>query len=136
MNRVTLIGRIGKDPETKKLENGTSVTTATIATTERFKNRDGEKQESTEWHNLVIWSKPAEIFAQYVKKGDRICVEGKITQRSWDDRDGTKHYRTEIVVSNFEFLMDNKNSSDGKNQNGRRNDPPQSRQDDGGSYDF
>jgi single-strand DNA-binding protein len=129
MNRVTLIGRVGKDPETKALTSGTMVTTATMATTERFKDKNGDKKESTEWHNLVIWGKQAEIFSKYVKKGDRVCVEGKITQRTWDDRDGNKKYRTEIVVSNFEFLMDNK-SPDNKNSNDRNTTPPKQNADD------
>lgn len=123
MNRVVLIGRIGKDPELRKTASGTSVVGVSLATTESFKGKDGNRQDKTDWHNLQIWGKSAETFEKWVKKGDRICVEGRVSYRQWDDRDGNKRSQTDIVVEKFEFLQDKKNDSG----NGGRNNsaPPQ-----------
>lgn len=127
MNKVLLIGRVGKDPELRTTGSGTSVVSASLATTESFKGKDGQKQEKTDWHNLQIWGKSAEIFSKYVKKGDRVCVEGRVTYRQWNDRDGAKRTQTDIVVEKFEFLQDKRNDDSGRrgdNGNGSRNSPP------------
>ena len=105
VNIVQLIGRVGKDPEIKQFDAGTSKASFSIATTERgYTKKTGEKVEDrTEWHNIVCWRGLATIAERYIKKGSLIYVEGKITTRSWD-KDGSKHYMTEIVAENIELL--------------------------------
>jgi len=105
VNKVILIGRLGKDPELKFLPSGTPVANFTLATTERVAAKDGgQRQEKTEWHNIVVFGKVAELANQYLKKGRSAYIEGRIQTRSWDDRDGNKKYRTEIVANNIQFL--------------------------------
>jgi single-strand DNA-binding protein len=105
MNKVILVGRVGKDAELKSTTSGKSVAKFSVATTERFKDSAGEKQERTEWHNVVVWGKLAEIAGQYVKKGRELLVEGSIRTESWDDKEtGAKKYRTEINALNFELI--------------------------------
>ncbi len=101
LNKAFIIGNITKDPELKALPTGNKVSTFTIATN-RYYTSDGEKKESVEFHNIVTFGKTAETIATYCKKGDNILVEGRIQTRSWE-HDGSKHYRTEIVVDNFQF---------------------------------
>lgn len=103
VNKVILLGRLGKDVETRNLESGNTVANFTLATSESYKNKNGEKVENTEWHNIVVWGKQAEIAARYLKKGSQIYLEGKITTRSWE-KDGTTRYTTEIVANNFTML--------------------------------
>jgi single-strand DNA-binding protein len=103
MNRHDIIGRLGADPETKEV-NGTSVANFSVATSERYKDRNGEKQEKTHWHNVVAWGKPAEIIAQYAQKGDRIFISGPSETRKWEDQDGNARYTTETRVRDFELL--------------------------------
>ena len=103
-NKVILIGNVGKDPEVRHLETGIAVASFTLATTERFKNRNGELQDQTEWHNIVCWRNLAELSEKYIKKGAQIFVEGKIRTRSWSDQTGTKRYTTEIVADNIRLL--------------------------------
>jgi single-strand DNA-binding protein len=102
INRVILIGRVGSDPDTRQVNNN-SVCNLTLATSETYKDKSGEKQQKTEWHNLQIWGKLSEIVEKYVKKGQLVYVEGKITTQSWE-KDGTKHYKTVIVVSSLQML--------------------------------
>jgi single-strand DNA-binding protein len=102
-NKVTLIGRLGKDPEVKTLSTGATVANFSMATTESYKDKNGEKKETTEWHNIVIWNKLADIVKQYVHKGDLIMIEGKITTRSWE-KDGVTRYSTEIVAHEMKML--------------------------------
>lgn len=103
INEVTLYGRLGKDPELKALPSGNSVVSFTMATTRSWKDDSG-KHEQTEWHNVVCFGKRAEVIAQYVKKGDKFYVKGRLQTRSWDDKDTSKKmYRTEIVVEDFSF---------------------------------
>ena len=98
INRVELLGTAGKDPEVKYLPNGTPVAKLSIATNDRKKSKSGEWEETTEWHNVVLWSRLAEIAGEYVKKGSRLYVEGRLQTRSWDDsKTGQKKYMTEIV---------------------------------------
>ena len=104
LNRVTLIGNVGRDPELRYTPNGTPVANFSIATTERFKGQDGEWKDQTEWHNLVAWRKLAEIVGEYVKKGSKLFVEGKLKTRSWDGQDGKKNYRTEIFIDQMIML--------------------------------
>jgi single-strand DNA-binding protein len=105
VNKVILLGNVGKDPEFKMLPSGQGVANFSIATTENYKDKSGERQEKTEWHNLVAYARVAEIIRDYVKKGSKLYVEGRLTTRSWDDKDsGKKVYRTEIVISDLSLL--------------------------------
>jgi single-strand DNA-binding protein len=105
LNKVILIGNLGKDPEVRSLPSGQPVATWTMATSRRWRDKNGQKQEQTEWHQIVCFGKQAEIAGQYLQKGKQIYVEGRIQTRSWDDRNtGEKKYRTEIVCDNFQML--------------------------------
>jgi single-strand DNA-binding protein len=105
LNRVQLIGNLGKDPEIKYTPSGTAVAKITIATNERFKDKGGEWQDRTEWHNVVLWQRLAEIAGEYLKKGGKVYVEGRLQTRSWDDKtSGQKKYMTEIVGSDLILL--------------------------------
>lgn len=104
VNKAILIGNLGKDPELRRTPGGQNVVSFPLATTERYTGRDGEKKDSTEWHNVVAWGKLAELANQYLRKGRSAYIEGRIQTRSWDDRDGNKRYRTEIVASTIQFL--------------------------------
>jgi len=103
-NRVQLIGNVGNDPEVKTFDGGKKVTNLTIATNESYRNDKGEKVEQTEWHRVVAWGKTAEIIEKYVSKGKEIAVDGKLTHRSYDDKNGEKRYITEVVVSEITLL--------------------------------
>lgn len=98
-NRVQLIGNVGNEPEVKSFEGGKKVANLTLATNESYRNEKGEKVEQTEWHRVVAWGKTAEIVEKYVSKGKEIAIEGKLTHRSYDDKNGEKRYITEVVVS-------------------------------------
>lgn len=102
-NSVKLIGHLGKDPEVRKFESGKKVATFTIATTDSYKNQKGEKIEDTQWHNLVIWGRLADVAGQYLKKGSEVAIEGKLIHRAYETGSGEKRYITEINVS--EMLM-------------------------------
>lgn len=104
VNKVILIGNLGKDPEVRYLEGGGVVAKFSLATTESYKNKDGVKQEQTEWHNIVLWRGLAEVAEKFLKKGMSVYIEGKIRSRSWDDKDGKKHYMTEIIGDNLNIL--------------------------------
>lgn len=104
INKVILVGRVGKDPEVRHLDNNSVVASFTLATNESYKNKSGEKVTNTEWHNIVVWRSLAEIAGRYVKKGTMLYVEGKIRTRSWNDKDGNKRYTTEIEADNFQML--------------------------------
>ena len=103
LNKVILIGNVGKDPETRKFAD-TMVCNLTLATTEKYKDKDGNLKDATEWHNLQIWGKLGEIAEKYVKKGSQIYVEGKIKQRAYETEKGQKKYITEIIVSELKLL--------------------------------
>lgn len=98
-NKVQLIGNTGNDPEIRTLDSGKKLAKLTIATNETYKNDIGEKITDTQWHNIVAWGKTAEIVEKYVTKGSHIAIEGKLTHRSYDDKNGDKKYYTEVVVS-------------------------------------
>ena len=105
VNKVILLGNVGKEPEFKVLPSGQAVANFSVATSERYKDKGGEWQDRTEWHNLVAYAKLAEIVRDYVKKGSKLYVEGRITTRSWDDKEsGKKVYRTEIVIGDLSLL--------------------------------
>lgn len=104
INKVILVGNVGKDPELRALDNGRSVARFTLATSEVYKNKSGEKVANTEWHNIVLWSPLAEIADKYVKKGKQVYLEGKITNRSYQDKDGNMKYITEIVCQTMTLL--------------------------------
>lgn len=105
INKVTLLGHIGKDPEIRATQGGTIIASFSLATSDRRKDNQGEWQDTTEWHNLVAFNRTAEIVRDYLGKGSHIYVEGKITTRSWEDKDtGVKKYRTEILVNELVML--------------------------------
>jgi single-strand DNA-binding protein len=104
VNKVTLVGNVGNDPEVRHLEGGTPVANFSLATSETYKNREGERVTQTEWHNIVIWRGLAEVVEKYVRKGQLLYIDGKIRTRSWDDKDGNKRYTTEIVADNMQML--------------------------------
>jgi len=104
VNKVILIGNLGKDPELRYTPQRQAVATFPIATSERWTDKSGQRQERTEWHNIVLWNKQAELANQYLKKGRSVYIEGRLQTRSWDDRDGNKRYRTEIVGNIMQFL--------------------------------
>ncbi len=108
VNRVTLVGRLGRDPETKFTGSGQAVANFSIATDETYKDKQGARQKRTEWHRIIVWGKQAEIAQQYLKKGALIFVEGRIQSREWE-KDGEKHRSFEIVSSNFRMLEAKKN---------------------------
>lgn len=104
VNKVILIGNVGADPEVRYLDGGIPVANLRLATSERYKNRNGENVEQTEWHNIVLWRGLAEVVEKYVKKGMRLYIEGRIRTRSWDDQNGVKRYTTEIYADNMQML--------------------------------
>jgi single-strand DNA-binding protein len=105
VNKVILVGNIGKDPEVKYTPSGTAVAKVTLATNERYKDKSGEWQDRTEWHNIVAWQRLAEIVGEYVKKGSKVYVEGRLQTSSWDDKEsGQKRYRTEIIANDLVLL--------------------------------
>src|SRR5580700_1316262 len=104
VNRVILVGRLGRDPETRFTASGQAVGNFSVATDESFKDRNGERQKRTEWHKIVVWGKQAEIAQQYLKKGSLIFIEGRIQSREWQDKEGQKRTSFEIVASNFRML--------------------------------
>lgn len=124
VNKVILVGNLGKDPELRYTSSGTAVATFSLATSERYKDRSGEQQEKTEWHNIVTWRNLAEICGKYLHKGKQIYIEGRIQTRSYDDRDGNKRYITEIVADQMQMLG-SKGDDGGR---GRQNDNYDQRQ--------
>lgn len=115
VNKVILVGNVGKDPDVRYLDNGVAVASFPLATSETYKDKTGEKHSSTEWHNIVLWRGLAEITEKYVKKGKQIYLEGKIRSRSWEDKEGNKRYITEVIGDNMQFL-------------GKREDSPSEKQ--------
>ncbi|OEY73666.1 single-stranded DNA-binding protein [Salegentibacter salarius] len=103
-NKVQLIGNVGREPEIVNLESGKKLAKFSVATNENYKNGNGERVTDTQWHNIVAWGKTAELVEKYVNKGKEVGVEGKLTSRSWDDKDGTKRYITEVVCNELLLL--------------------------------
>jgi single-strand DNA-binding protein len=104
VNKVILIGNLGADPELRYTPSGQAVCDLRLATNESWTDKNGQKQERTEWHRVVFWGKPAEILKQYLAKGQKLYVEGRLQTRSWEDKEGNKRYSTEIVGNDFMFL--------------------------------
>ncbi len=104
LNKVILIGRLGQDPEKRVTPQGHSVVTLSLATSERFKDKQGQKQETTEWHRVVFWNQLADLVEQYCKKGSQLYVEGSLKTNQWNDKDGNKRYTTEIQGRSMQFL--------------------------------
>jgi len=114
INKVILVGRLGKDPEIKSTPGGQTVAKFTIATDEKFTDKSGEKQERTEWHNIVAWARLAEICGQYLRKGMLVYIEGSIRTDSWEDKEsGQKRYRTEINAREMKMLERKRDSDEG-----------------------
>jgi len=133
VNKVILVGNLGKDPEIKYFENGVPKASFSLATSETYTTKSGEKVDSVEWHNIVMWRGLAEVAEKYLKKGDGIYLEGKIRNRSWDDADGNKKYITEIEVANM-VMLGRRNTPDGRvpqtasapmPQSNKNGEPPQ-----------
>lgn len=119
VNKVILLGHLGKDPESKSLPSGQKMCSFSIATSEQWKDQSGQKQERTDWHNIVVWAKLAELCETYLQKGSEVYLEGKLSTRSWDDKDGKKQYRTEVTANEVKFISGNrKKDSGGSAQNG------------------
>lgn len=130
VNKVILIGNVGKDPEVRYLEGGVAVASFTLATSERgYKTQAGiQVPERTEWHNIIAWRGLAEIVEKYVRKGSPLYIEGKLRSRSWDDQQGVKHYITEIYAENLQMLGPKNDSSSQPAQNSALSQPAQAPQ--------
>ena len=131
VNKVILIGKLGKDTEVRSLEGGAKVASFSLATNEVFKGKDGNKVEQTEWHNIVVWRGLAELAEKYLKKGSQIYLEGRIKTRSWDDKEGNKRYTTEIVGDNMTFLGKPMSDSQGNAPSPSSQDAPPEVEEDG-----
>lgn len=112
LNKVQIIGRLGKDVEMRYTQTGKAVSTFSVASGRQWKDGDGTKQEETEWFNVVAWEKLGEICNQYLTKGSRVYIEGRLATRSWDGDDGVKHYKTEVVAADM-IMLDSKSDSNG-----------------------
>ena len=104
VNKVILVGNLGADPETRTIESGAKVANFSIATSERYKDKNGNQVDKTEWHNIVMWRGLADIAEKYLKKGSQVFIEGKLRTRSWDDQNGNKRYTTEVLADNMTLL--------------------------------
>ncbi len=122
VNKVILIGNLGKDPEVRHLDNGRAVANFSLATSEVYNNKNGERVTNTEWHNIVMWTPLAELAEKYLKKGSQIYLEGKLQTRSYDDKDGNRKYITEVVASTMNFLgsRSDSNENSGSNPGGKQ----------------
>ncbi len=135
VNKVILIGNLGKDPETRYLPSGDAVASITIATTESWKDKKtGEKQEHTEWHRISMFGRRAEVAGEYLHKGDPVYIEGRIRTRKWQDQEGKDRYSTEIVCDQMQFLA-SKKREDGDKTEPQRRDPPKRPGGGTGSFD-
>ncbi|MCD4745879.1 MAG: single-stranded DNA-binding protein [Bacteroidales bacterium] len=112
INKVILIGNLGKDPEIRRLESGVAVAKFSLATSESYKNREGNRIDQTEWHNIVLWRGLAEVAEKYLTKGKQVYIEGRIKTRSWEDKDGNKRYTTEIIGDNMTMLGGRRDQTD------------------------
>lgn len=122
VNKAILLGRLGKDPELKYTSSGKAVCTFSLATSERWTGADGQKTESTCWHNIVAWGKQGEVIKEYLSKGRELYIEGRIQNRSYDDKDGNKKYISEVVLQTFSFVGSRGDSGGGSG--GEQSDPP------------
>ncbi len=122
VNKVILVGNLGKDPEVRHLENGAAVANFSIATSESYKDKNGERQTQTEWHNIVLWRGLAEIAEKYLRKGNQVYIEGKLRTRSWDDKDGVTRYTTEVVGDQMTMLGSKSDNAQSNENNQRQAD--------------
>lgn len=113
INKVILIGRLGRDPELRYTPGGKAVANFTMATSETWKDADGEKQENTEWHRIVLWGKTAELAAKFLAKGSQVYIEGKLQTREWTDKEGAQRYTTEIIANHMTFLSEKADKGEG-----------------------
>ena len=104
VNKVIIVGNVGRDPEVRFTKAGTAVATFSVATSERFKDRDGQQQERTEWHRVVAWAQLADICGKYLRKGKQVYIEGRLQTRDWEDKDGHKRYTTEVIANQMQML--------------------------------
>jgi single-strand DNA-binding protein len=104
VNKVILVGNLGADPEMRYTQGGSGVCEMRLATNESWMGKDGQRQERTEWHRIVVWGKKAEVVSKYLKKGRQVYVEGRLQTRTWDDKEGQKRYTTEIIANDVQFL--------------------------------
>ena len=118
LNKVMLIGNLGKDPEVRYTASGTAVASFSLATSEKFKNKSGEWEEKTEWHNVTLWARLAEIAGEYLAKGKTVYIEGRLQTRKWQDRDGKDRYTTEIVGEKMQMLSGKGEGGGGGRQGG------------------
>lgn len=118
LNKVMLIGNLGKDPEVRAIPSGVKVANFSIATSENYTGKDGNKVEKTEWHNIVMWRGLAEVAEKYLKKGSPVFIEGRLQTRSWDDQSGNKRYTTEIVADNMVMLGGRRDGGSGGGEEG------------------
>ena len=126
INKVILVGNIGKDPETRYMPNGKAVTNFSVATSESWKDANGDKQERTEWHNVVLFEKLAEIAAEYLHKGSQVYIEGSLRTRKWQDKEGKDRYTTEIVGRDMQMLGGRGGAGSGESSGGGRSAPERS----------
>ncbi len=123
MNKAMVIGNLGNDPEVRYTQNETPVATFSVATTERWKDSEGNKQEQTDWHRIVAWRGLAEVCGEHLSKGDKVYIEGKLRTRKWEDQDGNTRYTTEIIARDMEMLGGRQD--DGTSlPNGKNEEPP------------
>ena len=106
VNKVIIVGNLGHDPQLRQMENGTEIATFSVATSEKWKDKNGEKQSKTEWHKIVAFGKVAEIIGKFLAKGSKVYIEGKLQTRSWEDDAGNKKYTTEIVMNGFDSKLE------------------------------
>ena len=125
LNKVILIGNLGADPEIREMPDGTKMAKFSIATTERYKNREGEQISNTEWHNIVLWRRTAEVAQKFLRKGDSVCIEGKLKTRSWEDEKGIKKYATDVQGDSMTMLGSKRDS----NESGSYSPPPNKNED-------
>ena len=134
VNKVILVGNVGRDPELRHTKTGTAVCSFSLATSEKWTGKDGNKEEKTEWHRIVAWGKLGEICAEYLAKGKQVYIEGRLQTREWDDKDGNKKQTTEIVANNMTMLGQASGSSSSSNSsNPASSEAPSSS---GGSDEF
>ena len=104
VNKVIIVGNVGRDPEVRYTQSGRAVASFSVATSERFQDKDGQTQERTEWHRVVAWARLAEICGEYLRKGKQVYIEGRLQTRDWEDKDGHKRYTTEIIANSMQML--------------------------------
>jgi len=119
VNKAILVGRLGKDPELRYTQSGSAVASFTLATDRQWKGQDGEKQRETTWHNIVVWGKRAEVVKEWLSKGQQVYIEGRISNRSYDDKDGNKRYISEVILEDFQFLGSRGDSGGGAGPSNR-----------------